>query len=212
MTIAIPRLDRSTAAERGITLADFLIPIRVAERLSTHARHIVLVVAGALFVALTAQIVIPTVPVPFTGQTFGVLTVGAALGFRRGALALLLYLALGVIGMPVYAEGDSGFARIVGPTGGYLIGFVVSAALVGRLAELGWDRHIGGSLAAMAIGTAVIYAIGVPWLKVTTGLPWETAVDLGMTKFLIWDVAKLAIAAGIFPIAWWLVGRRPEDR
>jgi biotin transport system substrate-specific component len=212
MTIAIPRLDRSTAAERGITLADFLIPIRVAERMSTRVRHVVLIVAGALFVALTAQVVIPTVPVPFTGQTFGVLIVGAALGFRRGALALLLYLALGAIGLPVYAEGDSGTSQLIGATGGYLIGFVVAAAVVGRLAELGWDRHIGGSLAAMAIGTAIIYAIGVPWLKAVTGITWEAAVAGGMTKFLIWDAAKLAIAAGIFPVAWWLIGRRPEDR
>jgi biotin transport system substrate-specific component len=212
MTIAIPRLDRSTAAERGITLADFLIPIRVAERMSTRVRHVVLIVAGALFVALTAQVVIPTVPVPFTGQTFGVLIVGAALGFRRGALALLLYLALGAIGLPVYAEGDSGTSQLIGATGGYLIGFVVAAAVVGRLAELGWDRHIGGSLAAMAIGTAIIYALGVPWLKAVTGITWEAAVAGGMTKFLIWDAAKLAIAAGIFPVAWWLIGRRPEDR
>jgi biotin transport system substrate-specific component len=212
LTIAIPRLDRSTAAERGITLADFLIPIRVAERMSTRVRHVVLIVAGALFVALTAQVVIPTVPVPFTGQTFGVLIVGAALGIRRGALALLLYLALGAIGLPVYAEGDSGTSQLIGATGGYLIGFVVAAAVVGRLAELGWDRHIGGSLAAMAIGTAIIYAIGVPWLKAVTGITWEAAVAGGMTKFLIWDAAKLAIAAGIFPVAWWLIGRRPEDR
>jgi biotin transport system substrate-specific component len=212
MTIAIPRLDRSTAAERGITLADFLIPIRVAERISTRVRHIVLIVAGALVVTLSALVVIPTLPVPFTGQTFGVLTVGAALGFRRGALALLLYLAMGAFGLPVYAEGGSGFGTIVGASGGYLIGFVVAAAIVGRLAELGWDRHIGGSLAAMAIGTAVIYAIGVPWLKVSLGIPWETAVAEGMTKFLVWDAAKLAIAAGIFPVAWWLIGRRPEDR
>jgi biotin transport system substrate-specific component len=212
MTIAIPRLDRSTAAERGITLADFLIPIRVAERMSTRVRHVVLIVAGALFVALTAQVVIPTVPVPFTGQTFGVLIVGAALGIRRGALALLLYLALGAIGLPVYAEGDSGTSQLIGATGGYLIGFVVAAAVVGRLAELGWDRHIGGSLAAMAIGTAIIYALGVPWLKAVTGITWEAAVAGGMTKFLIWDAAKLAIAAGIFPVAWWLIGRRPEDR
>jgi biotin transport system substrate-specific component len=212
MTIAIPRLDRSTAAERGITLADFLIPIRVAERMSTRVRHVVLIVAGALFVALTAQVVIPTVPVPFTGQTFGVLIVGAALGIRRGALALLLYLALGAIGLPVYAEGDSGTSQLIGATGGYLIGFIVAAAVVGRLAELGWDRHIGGSLAAMAIGTAIIYALGVPWLKAVTGITWEAAVAGGMTKFLIWDAAKLAIAAGIFPVAWWLIGRRPEDR
>ena len=212
MTIAIPRLDRSTAAERGITLADFLVPITVGERTPTRVRHVALIVAGTLIVALTAQIVIPTVPVPFTGQTLGVLAVGAALGFRRGATALLLYLALGAAGLAVFAEGSSGVAQILGATGGYLVGFVVAAAIVGRLAELGWDRHIGGSLAAMAIGTAVIYAIGVPWLKVTLGIPWETAVAEGMTKFLIWDAAKLILAAGIFPAAWWLMGRRPEDR
>jgi biotin transport system substrate-specific component len=212
LTIAIPRLDRSTAAERGITLADFLVPTTVGERTPTLLRHIALIAAGTLIVALTAQIVIPTLPVPFTGQTLGVLAVGAALGFRRGAAALLLYLALGAAGLAVFAEGSSGVAKILGATGGYLVGFVVAAAIVGRLAELGWDRHIGGSLAAMAIGTAVIYAIGVPWLKVTLGIPWETAVAEGMTKFLIWDAAKLILAAGIFPAAWWLMGRRPEDR
>jgi biotin transport system substrate-specific component len=212
LTIAIPRLDRSTAAERGITLADFLVPITVGERTPTRLRHIALILAGTLIVALTAQIVIPTTPVPFTAQTLGVLAVGAALGFRRGAMALLLYLALGAAGLAIFAEGSSGIAKILGATGGYLVGFVVAAAIVGRLAELGWDRHIGGSLAAMAIGTAVIYAIGVPWLKVTLGIPWETAVAEGMTKFLLWDAAKLILAAGIFPAAWWLMGRRPEDR
>jgi biotin transport system substrate-specific component len=212
MTIAIPRLDRSPADERGITLADFLVPIRVGERTPTRLRHIALVVVGAAFVALSAQVYIPTLPVPFTGQTFGVLLVGGALGFRRGALALLLYLAIGAIGIPVFAQGKAGLAIVQGATGGYLIGFVVAAAIVGRLAELGWDRKIGGSLAAMAIGTAVIYAIGVPWLKVTASLPWEIAVSSGMTNFLIWDGAKLAVAAGIFPLAWWIIGRRPEDR
>ena len=212
MTIAIPRLDRSTAADRGITLADFLVPVALAERTPTRVRHAVLVVLGTLVVAMSAQVVIPTLPVPFTGQTLGVLVVGGALGFRRGALALLLYLALGAAGLAVFAEGTSGMAKVLGATGGYLIGFVAAAAIVGRLAELGWDRHIGGSLAAMAIGTAVIYAIGVPWLKVTLGIPWETAVAEGMTKFLIWDAAKLIVAAGIFPAAWWVIGRRPEDR
>jgi biotin transport system substrate-specific component len=212
MTIAIPRLDRSSAEERGITLADFLVPIRVGERTPTWVRHVVLVAAGALFVALCAQVFIPTLPVPFTGQTFGVLLVGGALGFRRGLLALLLYVLIGSIGLPVFAQGKAGLAIVQGVTGGYLIGFVVAAALVGRLAELGWDRKIGGSLVAMALGTAVIYAIGVPWLKATAGIPWESAITDGMTKFLIWDVAKLAVAAGIFPVAWWLIGRRPEDR
>jgi biotin transport system substrate-specific component len=212
MTIAIPRLDRSTAEEHGITLADFLVPIRVGERTPTRLRHVALIVAGSLIVAVCAQIVIPTDPVPFTGQTFGVLTVGAALGFRRAALALLLYLLMGAVGLSVFAQGGSGIDRIVGQAGGYLVGFVVAAAIVGRLAELGWDRRIGGSVAAMAIGTAVIYAIGVPWLKVVGGMPWEAAVAGGMTKFLLWDAAKLALAAGIFPVAWWLIGRRPEDR
>ena len=212
MTIALPRLDRSTAADRGITLADFLVPIRVGERLGTRVRHVALVVAGALFVSLCAQVYIPTEPVPFTGQTFGVLLVGGALGFRRGLVALLLYLAIGALGAPVYAQGRAGIDVIQGASGGYLIGFVVASALVGRLAELGWDRRIGGALAMMAIGTAVIYAIGVPWLKVTLGLTWPDAVAGGMTKFLIWDAAKLAVAAGIFPVAWWIIGRRPEDR
>ena len=212
MTIVLPRLDRSTAAENGITLADFLVPIRVGERLGPRVRHIALVVAGALFVILCARIYIPVQPVPFTGQTFGVLLVGGALGFRRGLAALLLYIAIGAVGLPVYAEGKAGLAVIQGATGGYLIGFVVAAALVGRLAELGWDRRIGGALAMMAIGTAVIYAIGVPWLKVVAGLSWPDAVAGGMTKFLIWDAAKLAVAAGIFPAAWWLIGRRPDDR
>jgi biotin transport system substrate-specific component len=212
MTIVLPRLDRSTAADRGITLADFLVPIRVGENTPTRVRHVALVMAGALIVAVCARIVIPAEPVPFTGQTFGVLAVGAALGFRRGALALLLYLAIGALGIGVFAEGASGVSQIVGRTGGYLVGFLVAAAAVGRLAELGWDRHIGGAIAAMAIGTALIYAVGVPWLKVATGMPWETAVSAGMTKFLVWDAAKLLVAAGVFPVAWWLIGRRPEDR
>ena len=212
MTIALPRLDRSTAAERGITLADFLVPIRVGERLGTRIRHVALIAAGTLFVILCARVVIPTTPVPFTGQTFGVLLVGGALGFRRGLAALLLYLAIGAVGVPVFAQDKAGFAIIQGGNGGYLIGFVVAAAVVGRLAELGWDRRIGGSLAAMAIGTAIIYAIGVPWLKATTAMPWPDAVAGGMTKFLVWDAAKLAVAAGIFPAAWWLIGRRPDDR
>ena len=169
-------------------------------------------ITGAVFVAACAQVVIPTLPVPFTGQTFGVLLVGGALGFRRGAISLLLYLLIGAIGLPIFASGKSGVDIVLGATGGYLVGFVVAGAIVGRLAELGWDRRIGGSLAAMAIGTAVIYAIGVPWLKVATGLPWADALSAGMTKFLIWDAAKLAVAAGIFPLAWWIIGRRPEDR
>jgi biotin transport system substrate-specific component len=212
MTIAIPRLDRSSAAERGLTVGDFLVPVAIGERLSTRVRHVILIALGAAVMALSAQIVIPTQPVPFTGQTLGVLLVGGALGARRGAAALLLYLAIGAIGAPIYAEGDSGLAVIGGLTGGYLIGFVVAAAIVGRLAELGWDRRLPGAFVAMVIGTAVIYAIGVPWLKVTAGIPWSIAVSQGMTQFLAWDLAKAVVAAALFPLAWWMIGRRPDDR
>jgi biotin transport system substrate-specific component len=212
MTIALPRLDRTTEAGRGLTIGDFLVPIALGERISTRARHAILIVIGAAFVALCAQIVIPTQPVPFTGQTFGVLVVGGALGLRRGGAALLLYLAIGAIGAPIYAEGKAGVDIVQGVTGGYLIGFVVSAAVVGRFAELGWDRRLPGALAAFAIGTLIIYAFGVPWLKAVTGLSWAEAIQVGMTTFLVWDAAKVLIAAAIFPTAWWLIGRRPEDR
>lgn len=212
MTIALPRLDRSTGAERGITLGDFLVPIRVGERMGSRARHIALITAGALFVALWAQVYIPTQPVPFTGQTFGVLLVGGALGFRRGALALLLYLAIGAVGLPVFAQGKHGIEIVQGATGGYLVGFVIAAAVVGRLAELGWDRHIGGAIGAMLIGSVIIYVLGVPWLKLSTGMSWADAVAGGLTPFIFWDTAKLVVAGALFPTGWWLVGRRPDDR
>ena len=212
MTIALPRLDRSPAAERGLTIGDFLVPVSVGERLSTRLRHVILIAIGVAVVALSARFVIPTLPVPFTGQTLGVLLVGGALGMRRGVTALGIYLLIGALGVPIYAEDKSGLATFLGPTGGYLIGFALAAAVVGRLAELGWDRRLPGALVAMTIGTAVIYAVGVPWLKVTTGIPWAVAVQSGMTQFLVWDLAKAAIAASAFVTAWWLVGRRPEDR
>jgi biotin transport system substrate-specific component len=212
LTIALPRLDRSTAEERGLTIADFLVPIRVGEHLNARVRDVALVVVGALFIYLTALIVVARQPVPWTGQTFGVLFVGCARGFRRGLAAVSLYVLLGVIGLPFFAESKGGIDVIWGATGGYLVGFVVAGAVVGRLAELGWDRHIGGAIAAMLVGSVIIYAIGLPWLKVATGLTWSDAAAAGLTPFVAWDLAKLVVAAAIFPTAWWLVGRRPDDR
>ncbi len=214
MTIAIPRLDRSTAADRGLTIADFLVPIRLGERLNARARDVALVVAGALFIYLTSKIVIPVAgsPVPITGQTFGVLLVGGALGLRRGAVAVALYVLLGVVGLPFFAEGKGGLTIIWGATGGYLIGFILAGAVVGRLAELGWDRKIGGALGAMVVGSAVIYAVGLPWLKVVTGMTVEETIAAGLTPFLIGDTIKIILAAVLFPAAWWVVGRRPDDR
>lgn len=212
MTLAIPRLDRTTAEERGLTLGDFLVPIRVGERLDTRVRHIVLILVGVSIVALSAQIYIPIQPVPFTGQTFGVLLVGGALGFRRGALSLGLYVLLGAAGLPIFAQAASGMDVVLGASGGYLIGFVLAGAIVGRLAELGWDRHIVGSLAAMLLGSVLIYAVGLPWLMVVGGFSVEQTIAFGLTPFLTWDAAKLTVAAASFPAGWWLMGRRPDDR
>ncbi len=222
MTIATPRLNRVPAVERGITIGDFLVPIRVGERISSRARHIALIVAGALLIALTANysVPVPGSPVPVTGQTFSVLLVGGALGFRRGGLASALYLALGLF-LPVYASHKSGIAVIasvkdgqfvLGSTGGYLIGFVLASALVGRLAEFGWDRRIYGAAAAMFLGNVVIYLVGLPWLWAATGAPIEQVAAWGLTPFLVGDTVKLALAAALFPAAWWVVGRRPEER
>lgn len=212
MTIAIPRLDRTTAAERGLTIADFLIPIRVGERLNARVRDTILVLIGVLIVSVCAQVFVPTKPVPFTGQTFGVLLVGGALGFRRGALSLALYLLLGAIGLPIFAQAKSGIDVVFGANGGYIVGFVVAAAVLGKLAELGWDRQISGSLAAMLIGTVLIYAVGLPWLGIVGRFSLQDTIAFGLTPFLVWDAAKLAVAAGLFPAAWWVVGRRPDDR
>ena len=221
-TFATPRLNRLPAAERGITIGDFLVPIQVGERISVRARHIGLIVAGALFIALTANYAVPVPgsPVPVTGQTLSVLLVGGALGFKRVALATLLYLVLGLF-LPVYAEHRSGIGVIgtveggrlvLGATGGYLIGFVFASALVGRLAELGWDRRLAGAVAAMFIGNLVIYAFGLPWLMVAADIPFSKAVELGLTPFVVGDLFKLVLAAALFPAAWWLVGRRGSER
>lgn len=214
LTIAIPRLDRTTTADRGLTIADFFVPIRVGERVNARVRDVALIVAGALFIYLTARIVIPIPgnPIPITGQTFGVLLVGGALGLRRGVVAVALYVLLGVVGLPFFAEGKGGLSVIWGASGGYLIGFVAAGAVVGRLAELGWDRKIGGAVGAMVVGSVVIYAIALPWLKVVTGATVEQTVNVGLLPFVVGDTLKILLAAVLFPAAWWVVGRRPDDR
>ena len=221
-TIASSRLNRLPAAERGVTIVDFLVPIRLGERLSSRWRHIILVIAGALLISVAANysVPVPGSPVPVTGQTFSVLLVGGALGFRRGLLATALYIVIGFF-LPVYAQHASGIATIasvksghvvLGATGGYLVGFIVATALVGRLAELGWDRTVFGAAAAMVAGNAVIYAIGLPWLSMATGFSPADTVAKGLAPFLLGDVIKLALAGAVFPFAWWVVGRRPGER
>jgi biotin transport system substrate-specific component len=214
MSIAIPSLTRVPATEKGVTIADFLVPVRVGERVSPVIRNALLIAGGAVLIYLTALVAfeIPGNPVPYTLQNFGVLVVGGALGLRRGGLAALLYVALGVVGLPFFAEGKGGIEVIWAATGGYLVGFVLAASVVGRLAELGWDRHIGGAIGATLLGTIAIYLVGVPWLAVATGMSMSDAIKFGLIPFIAVDTVKLLAAAGVFPVAWWVVGRRPSER
>jgi biotin transport system substrate-specific component len=213
MDIASPRLNRLPAEQRGLTIADFLLPIRVGERMGSRLRHIALIALGTAVISLSALIVIrlPFTPVPISGQTFGVLLVSGALGFRRGLLSIGLYVLIGAIGLPVFAEGKSGTSIILGATGGYIVAFLFAGSLVGRLAELGWDRKIVGALGAMAIGNVVIYLIGVPWLMVVAKYDLATGIANGLTPFLLGDAIKLILAAAAFPVAWWIVGRRAGE-
>ena len=214
MSYAIPSVTRVPAAERGLTIADFLVPVRVGERVSPRMRDLGLVLAGTALLVLGSRISIPLpgTPVPVTLQTLAVLLVGGALGLRRGAVATALFVALGIAGVPVFAESRHGLDVILGATGGYIVGFIVAAALVGRLAELGWDRHFGGSVGMNLIGSLLVYAIGVPWLALALHVSAGKALELGLVPFLLGDVIKLFVAAGAFPVAWWVVGRRPSDR
>jgi biotin transport system substrate-specific component len=237
MTIVVPQINRLPVDQRGVTLADFLVPIQLGERVSTRVRHVGLIFFGAVLIALTAKITIvqegqtiPLIadfritlaqtPVPITGQTFGVLLVGGALGLRRGVSSVLLYLAMGLL-LPVYADNGSGLDTFItresesfalAPTGGYLVGFVLAAAVTGRLAELGWDRNTLGAAAAMLLGNMAIYLVGVPWLAASLGVDLATAIAFGLTPFIIVDLIKLLAAAGTFRASWWLIGRRPGDR
>lgn len=188
----------AAATRPRATLADLLPGERV--------RDAVLIVLGAVITGLAAQVVIPIpgTPVPITGQTFAVLLSGAALGFGRGALSMVLYAVAGVAGVPWFANHASGFA---GATFGYVIGFVAAAALVGWLAERGGDRTVVRTLATMIAGTIAIYLVGATWLAVDLHLSPATAFTLGVRPFLLGDAIKLLLATGLLPAAWWLVGR-----
>jgi biotin transporter BioY len=164
------------------------------------SRELSLILAGSILIALSAHLEIPLRPVPITGQSFGVLLVGALLGSRRGVASVLSYLGMGAIGLPVFAGGASGIARFGGPTGGYLLGFVAAAFIVGRLSERGWDRRAWSTAAAMLIGTASIYLPGVIWLATFVG--WERVFQVGVLPFIIGDLLKVALASLVLPLGW----------
>jgi biotin transport system substrate-specific component len=172
----------------------------------------VLVVAGAALVTVFAQIVVPLQPVPITGQTLAVLLVGSALGSLRGAISMVLYAALGFVGLPVFSDGTHGASVLIGATGGYIVGFILSAALVGWLAERQWDRKILKALATFAAGSLAVFAIGLPWLSIALHLNLQQTLAGGLYPFLIGGAIKAVIAAGLLPLAWFGADRIAKRR
>ncbi|AZP17714.1 biotin transporter BioY [Streptomyces aquilus] len=182
----------------GQVLADLLPASRV--------RDIALVVGGAALTGLAAQISVPVPgsPVPVTGQTFAALLVGTTLGAGRGFLSLALYAIAGVAGMPWFAGATSGSAA---PSFGYILGMILASTVVGALARRGADRSVLRTAGAMLLGEAIIYAVGVPYLAVATGMSASAAVAAGLTPFLLGDALKAALAMGLLPSAWKLIKR-----
>ena len=192
------------AQQQGIvraTLADALWSPAAG---SPAVRAIVLAVIGSILLTLSAKIQVPFWPVPMTMQTFVVLVLGVAYGWRLAGATVLLYLAQGALGLPVFAAGG-GPAYMAGPTGGYLVGFLLAAVAVGWLAERGWARSAASTLAALLIGTAIIFACGIAWLSTLIGLP--KAINAGLVPFLLSEAVKIALATALVPFAWRLLQR-----
>ena len=200
---------------RVATLADAALPAIGSSDAARWLRAVLLVAGGAGLTAISAQIVwfAPWNPlVPYTFQTAAVLLVGTALGSRLGLASMLLYVAAGAAGLGVFADGSSGLAAdgALRASVGYLGGFVLAGALVGWLAERGWDRSPASTVGLMVLGNLLIYAVGVPVLIAVTGLDLATALRVGALDFVPWDLIKIAAAAALLPLAWRAV--RPSAR
>lgn len=177
---------------------------------AAYARNLLLALAATLVLTVSAKVQIPFWPVPLTMQTFVVLVIGVAYGWKLGTATLLLYLAEGALGLPVFAgtpERGVGLAYMTGPTGGYLAGFVAAAALCGWLAGRGWDRSVWRTAAAMSIGHALILALGWAWLATLIGA--QKAYAAGVAPFYLATVLKTALAVAVLPLAWKMLGDRP---
>ncbi len=188
-----------------VTYADVFRPDR---RALARVYDALVVLGASAFIALSAQLALrlPFSPVPVTGQTLAVLLTGVLLGRRRGVAAVLAYLAEGVIGLPVFAGGMSGLAYALGPTGGYLLGFVAAAYLTGFLAERGWDRRSSTTALAMLVGNLAIYGPGLLWLGRFVG---DRVLALGLLPFIPGDLVKLVLAMLLLPLGWrWLAQER----
>ena len=185
----------------NVTYADILRPCKKSRAVFYD---IALIVCGSLLIGLCAQVSIGW-PVPVTGQTFAVLMTGALFGARRGSLCVLAYITEGAAGLPVFAAGRAGLGVLLGPTGGYLAGFIAAAYLTGRLAEKGWDRRIWTTVLAMVFGNVVIYAFGVGWLCQIPGI--KSVLAVGLYPFIGGDLLKIALAAVLLPSGWKLLGK-----
>ena len=187
----------------NVTVADLLRP---SEKRLAGFYDVALIIGGSLLIGLCAHVKVwlPFSPVPVTGQTFAVLMLGALLGPRRGCLAVLAYIIEGAAGLPVFAVGI-GPAVLLGPTGGYLFGFIPAAYITGRLAEMGWDRRIGTTVLAMVFGNLAIYSFGLLWLSCLTGFN-IMVLTLGLYPFIIGDLVKIILAAILLPAGWKMLG------
>src|ERR671926_217211 len=179
--------------------ADTLMGAALAPLDSTRSAGLVIVFS--LFIAAWAQFTIQG-PIPITGQTFAVLLTGALLGSRLGAAAVIAYLIEGALGLPFFAGGGGGIVRFFGPTGGYLVAFPAAAFVTGAFAEHGWDKRYPTAVAAMAIGSALIFLGGWAWYAMLTNTPPVVAFQLAVLKFLPGDVIKIALAAAVLPTGW----------
>jgi biotin transport system substrate-specific component len=192
-------------APRRSVLADRVLP----KSLGVDA---LLVLGGAALTALLAQVEIPLWPVPITGQTLAVLLVGASLGATRSALSMVLYAVAGLVGLPVYSDHASGAAVLLGPTGGYIGGFVLAAAFTGWLAQRRFERRFLAGMLAFVAGSVVVFLVGLPWLKVALGLTWAQTIASGFTPFIVGGIVKAVIAAGVLRGAWALVDRADRSK
>ena len=177
---------------------------------STALSHAVLVVSGVLGLAALAQIAIPVPgsPVPVTGQTLGVLILGTAYGSTLGFTTFALYILAGIAGAPVFADGGQGLDRIVGATGGYLIGMLVATFVLGQLARFRLDQKFLTALPSMLIGTITTFSFGLIWLHQYTGQTWSWTFEKGLTPFIVGEVLKIAIAGTSLPVIWRVVNRK----
>ena len=172
----------------------------------SFGRAIALAMFGSIALAASAKVQVPFWPVPATLQSLVVLVIGAGYGARLGTATLLLYLAEGLAGLPVFAGPSAGATYMAGPTAGYLLGFVLAAGLVGWLAERGWNRSLGRAAVAMSVGHIALFVPGVLWLAVLLG--WPKAIAAGVEPFILATIVKTALGAGIVTACWWMADRK----